>query len=261
MNKKVYYALMSILIIIVIGCILYLGIYFFSNRMADKGQQELADYILEDSEEAHTEFVQEEGDDTRIQHKYQKLYDMNPDFAGWLRIPDTKINYAVMLCEEDEEYYLRRDFNGEHSMAGMLFIDDESDIVTPGTNIIIYGHNMKAGTMFHDLLKYEDESFYQEHRYITFNSLYWDGTYEVLGAFYTQIETRDSDEYRYYRFFQADNADEFDTYVSYVKDKTPYDTCDAEFGDELITLSTCAYHTENGRYVVVAKKVTEKNKI
>lgn len=199
------------------------------------------------------------GDDgVVIQGKYRKLYEMNPDFAGWLQIPDTKINYGVMLCEEDEEYYIRRDFNKEHSMAGMLFIDSESDIVTPGTNIIIYGHNMKAGTMFHDLLKYADEEYYLKHRYVTFNSIYRDGTYEVIGAFYTQIETKDSDEYRYYRFFQADSKEEFDTYVNYVKAKTPYETADAEFGDALITLSTCSYHTDNGRYVVVAKRVIDE---
>lgn len=259
MNRKVYYALMVILSAIVIGCTLYLGIYYFSNSTADKEQKALAEYIGEEEGGAADVSEGASGDsEPVIQGKYKRLYEMNPDFAGWLSIPDTKINYGVMLCEEDEEFYIRRDFNKEHSMAGMLFIDSDSDIVTPGTNIIIYGHNMKAGTMFHDLLKYADEEYYREHRYVTFNSIYRDGTYEVIGAFYTQIETKDSDEYRYYRFFQADSKEEFDTYVNYVKAKTPYETADAQFGDELITLSTCSYHTDNGRYVVVAKRVIDE---
>ena len=256
MNKKLYYALMAVFSVIVIGCALYLSIYYLSNLTADKNQQKLAEYIGENVEDGDTST--EEGMTAKIQRKYEKIYELNPDFAGWIQIPDTKIDYAVMINMEDNEYYLHRDFHKRDSKPGMLFIDNRCDIITPGTNIIIYGHNMKAGTMFHDLFKYEEESFYQEHKYITFNSLYRDGTYEVIGAFYTQIETTDSDNYRYYQFFEADSAADFDAYVDYVKSKTPYATADAEFGDELITLSTCAYQTENGRYVVVAKRIEKE---
>lgn len=255
MNKKLYYALMAVFSIIVIGCALYLGVYYLSNFMADKEQQELADYI-DENVETNTEY---NGDEStlQIQKKYEKIHELNPDFAGWITIPDTKIDYAVMMNMDDNEYYLRRDFHKKDSMPGMLFIDNQCDIMTPGTNIIIYGHNMKAGTMFHDLFKYEDASFYDEHKYFTFNSIYRDGTYEVIGAFYTQIETVDSDNYRYYQFFEANSAEEFDVYVEYVKSKTPYTTADARFGDELLTLSTCSYHKENGRYVVVAKRLKD----
>lgn len=255
MNKKLYYGLMTFFAIVVVGCAVYLSVYYLSNLMADQKQQELADYIDEDADTGA-----EKSDTTgtpTIQKKYEKIYELNPDFAGWLTIPDTKIDYAVMMNMDDNEYYLRRDFYKEDSQPGMLFIDNHCDILTPGTNIIIYGHNMKAGTMFHDLFKYADEEFYASHKYITFNSLYRDGIYEVIAAFYTQIETVDSDNYRYYTFFEANEADEFDTYVNYVKSKTPYETADADFSDELITLSTCSYHTDNGRFVVVAKRVTE----
>lgn len=256
MNKKLYYTLMTILAVIVIGCAVYLGVYYLSNYMADKNQQELSDFIDENAGE-DTEY-NGDGESLHIQGKYEKIHDMNPDFAGWLTIPDTKVNYAVMLNAEENEYYLRRDFHKKDSMAGMLFIDNQCDIEKPGTNILIYGHNMKAGTMFHDLFKYEEESFYEAHKYITFNSLYRDGTYEVIAAFYTQIEREDSDNYRYYRFFEAENAEEYDEFVSYVKSKTPYATADAAFGDELLTLSTCSYHTDNGRYVVVAKRILDE---
>lgn len=255
MNKKLYYALMALFSLIVTGCAVYLGVYYISNFMADKNQQELADYI-EENAEGNTEYNEDEGT-PHIQKKYEKIYGLNPDFAGWIQIPDTKIDYAVMLNKEENEYYLRRDFHKKDSMAGMLFIDNQCDIMTPGTNIIIYGHNMKAGTMFHDLFRYEEESFYQTHKYITFNSVYRDGTYEVIGAFYTQIEREDSDNYRYYRFFEAESAEEYDAFVSYVKSETPYLTADAAFGDGLLTLSTCSYHTENGRFVVVAKRIAE----
>lgn len=255
MNRKLYYVLMTILAVIVISCGIYLGVYYFSNFKADKNQQELSAYIDENMKD-DSEYNGDEGT-PHIQKKYEKIHELNSDFAGWLTIPDTKIDYAVMLSAEENEYYLRRDFHKKDSMAGMLFIDNKCDIMTPGTNIIIYGHNMKAGTMFHDLFKYEEESFYETHKYITFNSLYRDGTYEVIAAFYTQIEREDSDNYRYYQFFEAENAEEYDTFVSYVKSKTPYTTADAAFGDALITLSTCSYHTDNGRFVVVAKRIAD----
>ena len=258
MNKKLYYTLMTILAVIVIGCAVYLGVYYLSNYMADKNQQELSDYIDENMEDSSEYNGDEDG--LHIQRKYKQIHDLNQDFAGWITIPDTKIDYAVMMNMEENEYYLRRDFHKKDSMAGMLFIDNHCDIMTPGTNIIIYGHNMKAGTMFHDLFKYEEQSFYEAHRYITFNSIYRDGIYEVIAAFYTQIERMDSDNYRYYQFFEAENAQEYDEFVDYVKSKTPYDTADAVFGDELLTLSTCSYHTDNGRYVVVAKRITDDKK-
>ena len=252
MNKKLYYGLMTVFSIIVVGCAVYLAQYYLSTIMADNGQQELADYIETDSTQESTSDSTEEA--LSIQPKYEKLLGMNSDFAGWITIPDTKIDYAVMLSPDDNEYYLRRDFDKKHSMSGMLFIENRCDILQPSTNIIIYGHNMKAGTMFHDILKYDDEQFYKDHKYITFNTIWRDGSYEVIGAYYTEIAPDDPSVYAYYNFIEPADQLEFDRYISYVKAHTPYETADAVYGDQLITLSTCAYHTDEGRYVVVAKK-------
>lgn len=111
--------------------------------------------------------------------------------------------------------------------------------------------------MFHDLLKYENESFYKNHKYIQFDTIYGNGTYEVIAAFRTHILTEKEDGFRYYQFFNAEDESAFNQYVSGCKALTGYtiDT-DASYGDSLLTLSTCAYHTDNGRFVVVAKKLT-----
>lgn len=111
--------------------------------------------------------------------------------------------------------------------------------------------------MFHDLLKYENESFYKNHKYIQFDTIYGNGTYEVIAAFRTHILTEKEDGFRYYQFFNAEDKSAFNQYVSGCKALTGYtiDT-DASYGDSLLTLSTCAYHTDNGRFVVVAKKLT-----
>ena len=83
-----------------------------------------------------------------------------------------------------------------------------------------------------------------------------DGTYEVIAAFRTKIDESDSSSFKYYEFFDADDETEFNAYVDKVKSLTPYNIPEtATYGDCLLTLSTCAYHTNEGRYVVVAKKI------
>jgi sortase B len=204
---------------------------------------------------------------------------------GWLRIDGTDIDYPVMYTPDDMEYYLHKNFDKEYSYAGTLFIDknctpvalsgNSSENATDNTdnnentenannvgavsdNIIIYGHNMKSGTMFHQLLDYEDEDFYKEHKYIAFDTLAGEGTYEVIAAFRTKVYSDDDTEhYKYYKFYNAADEDEFNEFVNYAKSNTPYAISEtASYGDKLITLSTCAYHTTNGRYVVVAKKIS-----
>ena len=208
--------------------------------------------------------VESEYEDEKIQYndfeilkKYKKVYEKNNDLVGWIKIKNTNIDYPVMQTPEEEEYYIHRDFYGEYSSAGTLFVDLESNVQKTSDNILIYGHNMKTGKMFHDLLKYENESFYKNHKYIQFDTIYGNGTYEVIAAFRTHILTEKEDGFRYYQFFNAEDKSAFNQYVSGCKALTGYtiDT-DASYGDSLLTLSTCAYHTDNGRFVVVAKKLT-----
>ena len=186
----------------------------------------------------------------------ENLFEKNSDMICWLDIEGTEISYPVMYTPDDPEYYLHRDFDGEYSYSGMPFLDSRCDI-DKSSNLIIYGHNMKTGKMFHDLLKYENESFYKNHKYIQFDTIYGNGTYEVIAAFRTHILTEKEDGFRYYQFFNAEDKSAFNQYVSGCKALTGYtiDT-DASYGDSLLTLSTCAYHTDNGRFVVVAKKLT-----
>lgn len=179
----------------------------------------------------------------------------NPDLAGWLSIEGTVIDYPVMFTPEDEEYYLERDFDGKHDRNGSLFIQKDCDPFTPGTNIIIHGHHMKSGRMFGDLDKYKKKSYWREHPVIRYDTLYERGEYEIIAVFLSKVYNRSDDVFKYYQFFQADTQAEFDAYVSNIKRLALYDTgVDAKFGDTFVTLSTCAYHTENGRLVVVARK-------
>lgn len=207
-------------------------------------------------------------EESEILSQYRTLYELNPDMAGWLKIEGTVIDYPVMQTPEDEGYYLSRDFYGEESSSGCLIMDTDSHVGTgakdegyakgqePSTNLIIHGHTMRNGEMFGDLDLYKDETYGKEHSRICFDSLYEEREYELLAVFYSQVYYESDDVFKYYQFFQADTREEFEDWYGNIKKLSLYDTgVTAEFGDEFLTLSCCAYHVEDGRFVVVAKRI------
>lgn len=192
-------------------------------------------------------------DNNVILRKYEKLYSENTDLAGWLSVEGTRIDYPVMQCADDDEYYLHHDFYGEDSKYGCLYVRGRAD-VGAGTNFIIYGHNMKDGSMFGDLDFYQKESFFTEHPEISFDTLYEERIYDIMAVFRSQVYRENEDVFKYYQFYEAETEEEFEDFYKNIKELSLYDTkVEAEFGDRFLTLSTCAYHVEDGRFVVVAK--------
>lgn len=188
-----------------------------------------------------------------ILKKYTDLYSENEDVAGWLSVEGTRIDYPVMQCEDDE-FYLHHNFYGEESKYGCLYVRDRADLAD-GTNFVIYGHNMKDGSMFGDLDLYQEESFYLEHPLISFDTLYEERTYEIVAAFPSQVYDENAEEFKYYQFYEAETEEEFNEFYENIKALSLYDTgVSAEFGDTFLTLSTCAYHVNDGRFVVVGKR-------
>jgi sortase B len=191
----------------------------------------------------------------KVLPQYASLYTRNPDLAGWLRIDQTAVDYPVMYTPHDPEYYLYHDFDRKDSTHGLPFIDYRSSVFPRSTNILIHGHNMKDGSMFATLARYQSRSFYESHPTIQFDTVYETGEYEIFAAFLSQIYPDDSDEFKYYYFIQADNKAEYDDFVDHVLALSLYDTgIRPQYGDALLTLSTCSYQVKDGRMVVVARK-------
>lgn len=185
--------------------------------------------------------------------QYAGLYEENKDLVGWLSIDGMKIDYPVMQ-NEDDKYYLHRDFYGNDSKYGCLYVREQADL-DAGTNFIIYGHNMKDGSMFGDLDLYVKESFFKEHPTVSFDTLYEERTYEIVAVFRSQVYNVDDEVFKYYQFYEAETQEEFEDFYGNIKELSLYDTgVEAEFGDTFLTLSTCAYHVKDGRLVVVAKR-------
>ncbi len=205
---------------------------------------------------------------TSMLPEYALLYDLNPDIIGWLYIEGTRIDYPVMQTPSDPQHYLRRDFYGASNTNGCLFADPASRVGTgklsysyeegtaPGTNLMIYGHHMRSKEMFGELDLYATKAYGDAHPIICFDSLYEHREYQLLAVFRSEIYHVDDDVFKYYQFFQAATEEEFQNFYQNVKQLSLYDTgVTAQFGDELITLTTCDSFSEYGRFVVVGKRI------
>lgn len=195
------------------------------------------------------------GESVYMLPEYQDLFTLNPDLVGWISIEGTKVNYPVVQSPTSRtDYYLKRDFYGKSNSRGCIYAREVCDIWKPSDNITIYGHRMNDFSMFGDLGKFKKESFWEDHRCIRFDTLQAYHTYEILAVF--QIQAGNADSFDYHLFVDAADAAEFDAFVARCKRLALYDTgVQAQYGDKLITLSTCDYHEDNGRLVVVAKRV------
>lgn len=257
---NIYNLLILLCIMVFIGIAAYFYFLFIQSDSNEEISEAVKELIVEETtEKENNEAINLDYyiiDGVPVQEKYKDIYLKNKDFVGWITIDDTEIDYPVVQTLDDEEYYLRRDFEGNYNIAGTLFLDRQSSFKLPSDNMIMYGHHMHNGTMFKGLLKYEDEDYYKEHKYITFDTINGNATYEVIAAYRTQIYSEDSNAFKYYEFHNALSAEEFDDFIDNSKKLTPYIIdCSAKIGDKLLTLSTCAYHTSNGRYVVIAKRI------
>ncbi len=185
---------------------------------------------------------------------YADLHQENSDFTGWLYIEDTRIDYPVMYTPQDPEHYLYRAFDGSYAKSGSLFIDAAC---LPDTNhIMIHGHHMKDKSMFGSLPNYQTQDYAEEHSVIRYDTLAEAEEYELLSAFYTEINSdQEESGFRYYEYTDLSDPTVFKEYISQVKNKSLYDSdTEAVYGDKILTLSTCSYHTEDGRFVIVAVK-------
>jgi len=183
------------------------------------------------------------------------LYEMNSDFVAWISIPGTKVNYPVMYTPTEPEYYLKRDFYRSESVCGTPFVGK-------GTSVnddfcIIYGHNMKNKTMFGILDKYYKKSFYQENPRIILTTVTERREYEIFAAEYSRVLYADEEGYRYYDQPGELSEEAYDKLVDYLIRNSAYDTgIVPTYGEQIILLSTCSYHTENGRFIVAARRVS-----
>lgn len=187
--------------------------------------------------------------------EYLPLYEMNNDMVGWIKIEGTKVNYPVMQTPDNPDFYLDRNFAKEYSRFGCIYARESCDINLPSDNITLYGHHMRDGSMFAALNQYVNKWFFDAHPHIYFDTLTEYHTYQIFAVFKTSASVGKGFSYHY--FENASTAEEFDEFVATCKKLSFYDSgFTPVYGDKLICLSTCEYTLENGRFVVVAYRIS-----
>lgn len=221
------------------------GIFSEYNK-GDKEYQNIQDLVINTDKKDDTK-------EETFSVDFEKLLEMNSDVVGWIRFDEpSEINYPVVQGRDNEEY-LKRTFEANTNKLGTLFVDVNNPGDFSGRNTFIYGHNMKNGSMFAQLLKYKDDSFYKEHPYFYIYTP--DGkvrTYEIFSAGVVK-DTSDS-----YIMDYADDA-AFQTYIDYIKQQSAYPTsAEVTTASKIVSLSTCTNVRDDERFLVHGVMIKEE---
>jgi sortase B len=186
----------------------------------------------------------------RVQNKFVELTKKNEDIVGWLKIENTAIDYPVTQAE-DNDFYLDKDVSKNANAAGSIFMDFRNNVVDLDRHIILYGHNMKDGSMFADLLHYESRWNFQNQSFIQFDTLFTDAKWEIFSVY-----TTDANVDYLQTEFQSD--EEYRSFLETIKAKSLHSSnVILSQDDRILTLSTCSYAFNDARFVVHAKLVKE----
>lgn len=232
--------------------------YLLIKKNIGKTPSHLIDIYAENNKELDSSEKQKETEQekepTRID-KLEELQQVNSDIVAYIEIEGTHISYPVVQTT-DNSYYLFKNYKKEYSTDGSIFLDKDVNLSLPSCNFLMYGHNNQNNAMFSELLNYRYKSYYEEHPKIRFVTNESDDEYDILACFYSRAYYQnEKNVFRYYFFVNAGTKADFDSYIKNCRSSSVYDTgISAEYGDQLLTLSTCSYHTTNGRFVVVARK-------
>lgn len=244
-----------ILVAIIIVCLSIIGYKYYNYNKDDKLNSEIQDLqpvINEASDLDNNSSGENDGQDQSKDGDYvnsaneEELKSINSDYKMWIQIENTNINYPVVQGS-DNDYYLKHNFRKESNISGTVFVESANDIDND-KNIILYGHNMRNGTMFNNITNYKEESFFNEDNKINIimnNTLY---EYEVFSVYVKNVS-----EVNLAIGFA--NEDEFINYAYNEAEESLYKK-DVDFSaeDNLITLVTCSYEFTDARTIVVARR-------
>lgn len=221
--------------------------------------------------EKGTEIASDPTEANGMLSEYKAYYDQNNDMVGWIRLANSRVNYPVVYREGDgstdingngrldneDFYYLRKNFKRQKDIYGIPFVDGRNKL--DSNNLIIWGHETDNGTQFHDLNRFrkkEGKDGWEGNKIISYDTLTEKAEYEVFAAFKDRVYLKTDKVFKFYNFLGSNNKEEFNDYIKNVKERADYETgITPEFGDQLITLVLCDYSIDDGRYVIVARKI------
>lgn len=240
---------------------------FFDSHKSDTFSKQLQENVLFEREEqvggalkeeqsasgkedlGNTSEEQEPLSDIPIGVDFDGLLQISEDVVAWLYCPDTEIN-CVVAQSDDNKFYLRRLLDGTDARCGTLFLDYRNDAGFGDWNSVIYGHNMKNGSMFATLLYYREQSFYEEHPVMYLYTPSSQYTIELIAGFTTP------DDDPLYSIPMP--SEEQEVFLQRAQECSTFSSLtEVSDSDRLVTLSTCAYEYENARFVLIGRLVAE----
>ena len=251
-NRKFIKIINTVLIAVFVFAAFNIGKIYYDYNKANNTYEVIQDeYVANKDVESNSEATQGNEDqppkeiEPPIAIDFDALLDRNKDVIGWLYCPDTVINYPVVQGKNNDRY-LRKDLDGKYLVSGTLFADYRNGELNEDANYIIYGHNMKNGTMFSSLAKYKQQSYYNQHPIMYY--LTPDGNYK-LELFAGLVVKRDDKIY-----LTNQSEEEFTELIEKYRAKSTFKTnVELEYSDTIVTLSTCSYEFDHARYIVIGR--------
>ena len=184
----------------------------------------------------------------RISMDFSSLQEINPEIIGWIKGEGTGIDYPI-LQTEDNNYYLRHMYNREYNISGAIFMDYRCSCDFSDKNTVIYGHNMRNGTMFGDLEKYKDQEYYDNNPSIVLCTPQGDYLVEMISG---TIENGNVEFVR----LDLENDEGFLDYIDELKSRSTFTSdVDLNIDDKIVSLCTCTYDWNSARYMVIGRLV------
>ena len=254
MNKNLFKYTVPVIILICLSAVLFCGYRLFGYYREIRKTSEENDEIRLESGSADPN---DQDSESGMLARFKNLYEQNSDIAGWIKIDGTDIDYPVMQSDSTApEFYLNHSFYKEPSTAGTPFLDYRCKITDASDNMIVYGHNMKSGLMFHPLILYTDFQFFEANRFVYFSTLYSEDVYEIFAVFKYDLTNEQDTEFNIIRYVDYDSPDRFSEFIDYAVSSSLHPIYETPaYGDRLLTLITCEYSSNDSRLVLVAKLV------
>ena len=262
-KKRRVFTVRNIIIGILLLVMIVSAIGFFREQEASRRQQEqeesLAQLAAQTTEETETAPEESSAQEAETEAPYVSPIDFealqaeNPDTVGWIRVPDTRIDYPIVQAADNEKY-LHTDFDGGESVYGAVYLDSDSRADFSGWNNPIYGHHMKDGSMFKDVVNFKDEAFFKEHRYFEVYTPERTIRLKTIACYY-------ADSNGIVRKTKFNSRESFDKWVDERLAPCSFSEKPEVPVDSMFVLVTCSYEQDDARTLLYAVEVDENGEV
>lgn len=258
-KKKIWMAVYVLLVAACLLCIAFMALYLIDKKKQEQEAQEKYEEVVEqvvEPEPLEPVVPEEEEEKAELPIDFEALQEINPEIYAWIRIPDTNVDYPILQREdEDQSFYLDHDMYGEAQKAGSIYTESYNSKDFHDPNTIIYGHNMKNGSMFHNLRYFAEQDFFDEHE-----EMYIYMPEKVLR--YRIFASYEFDDRHLLGSYNFDDEEVFADYIEEITNPRSMYTmlredCEITVEDRIVTLSTCVANKPNNRRLVQAVLVDE----